>query len=67
MGARRRLGFHGSPTILVDGQDPFATGAESIGHLFPRSRALPRHGFADLTKQRKRLTLRLAAACGRSS
>ncbi|MGH7761599.1 MAG: thioredoxin family protein [Candidatus Dormibacteraceae bacterium] len=25
-----RVGFHGSPTILVDGQDLFATGAESI-------------------------------------
>jgi hypothetical protein len=26
-----RLGFYGSPTILVDGLDPFATSAESIG------------------------------------
>jgi hypothetical protein len=26
-----RLGFRGSPTILVDGRDPFATGAEPIG------------------------------------
>lgn len=26
-----RVGFHGSPTILVDGRDPFATGAEPIG------------------------------------
>ena len=26
-----RVGFHGSPTILVDGRDPFATGDEPIG------------------------------------
>lgn len=26
-----RVGFHGSPTILVDGHDPFATGDEPIG------------------------------------
>jgi hypothetical protein len=26
-----RVGFDGSPTILVDGRDPFVTGAESIG------------------------------------
>lgn len=26
-----RVGFHGSPTILVDGRDPFVTGAEPIG------------------------------------
>lgn len=26
-----RLGFHGSPTILINGRDPFATGAEPIG------------------------------------
>lgn len=26
-----RVGFHGSPTILVDGRDPFATGEEPIG------------------------------------
>ncbi len=26
-----RVGFHGSPTILVDGQDPFATGNEPVG------------------------------------
>jgi hypothetical protein len=26
-----RVGFHGSPTILVDGRDPFATGAEPVG------------------------------------
>lgn len=26
-----RLGFHGSPTILVDGRDPFATGGEPVG------------------------------------
>ena len=26
-----RVGFHGSPTILVDGRDPFATGAEPEG------------------------------------
>ena len=26
-----RVGFHGSPTILVDGRDPFATGAEPHG------------------------------------
>ena len=26
-----RIGFRGSPTILVDGRDPFATGAEPIG------------------------------------
>lgn len=26
-----RLGFRGSPTILIDGGDPFATGAEPIG------------------------------------
>jgi hypothetical protein len=25
------VGFHGSPTILVDGHDPFATGTESAG------------------------------------
>lgn len=26
-----QLGFRGSPTILVDGRDPFATGDEPIG------------------------------------
>ncbi len=26
-----RVRFHGSPTILVDGQDPFATGTEPVG------------------------------------
>jgi hypothetical protein len=26
-----RVGFHGSPTILVDGQDPFVTGIEQVG------------------------------------
>ena len=26
-----RVGFHGSPTILVDGRDPFATGDEPTG------------------------------------
>jgi len=28
-----RTGFHGSPTILVDGRDPFATGAEPVGMI----------------------------------
>lgn len=27
----RRLGFRGSPTILVDGRDPFARGDEPTG------------------------------------
>lgn len=27
----KRLGFAGSPTILINGRDPFATGAEPIG------------------------------------
>jgi hypothetical protein len=26
-----RIGFHGSPTILIDGRDPFVTGAEPVG------------------------------------
>lgn len=26
-----RVGFHGSPTVLVDGRDPFATGDEPVG------------------------------------
>lgn len=26
-----RVGFHGSPTILIDGRDPFITGAEPVG------------------------------------
>ena len=26
-----RVGFHGSPTILLDGRDPFATGNEQVG------------------------------------
>jgi len=26
-----RVGFHGSPTILIDGRDPFATGSEPVG------------------------------------
>jgi hypothetical protein len=26
-----RVGFRGSPTILIDGRDPFASGAEPIG------------------------------------
>jgi hypothetical protein len=33
-----RLGFLGSPTILVDGRDPFANGTEQIGmscRVFP--------------------------------
>ena len=25
-----RVGFHGSPTILVDGRDPFVTGIEQV-------------------------------------
>jgi hypothetical protein len=30
-----RLGFRGSPTILIDGRDPFPTGAEPIGMSCP--------------------------------
>ena len=26
-----QLGFHGSPTILIDGWDPFVTGVEQVG------------------------------------
>ena len=26
-----RIGFHGSPTILIDGRDPFVTGQEPLG------------------------------------
>lgn len=26
-----RVAFHGSPTILIDGRDPFATGVEPVG------------------------------------
>jgi hypothetical protein len=26
-----QLGFHGSPTILIDGLDPFLTGVEQVG------------------------------------
>ncbi len=26
-----RIGFRGSPTILIDGHDPFATGHEPVG------------------------------------
>jgi hypothetical protein len=26
-----RVGFHGSPTILIDGTDPFAVGSEATG------------------------------------
>lgn len=26
-----RVGFHGSPTILVDDRDPFITGVEQVG------------------------------------
>ena len=26
-----QLGFHGSPTILIDGLDPFITGNEQVG------------------------------------
>lgn len=26
-----RLAFHGSPTVLVDGRDPFAAGDEPVG------------------------------------
>jgi hypothetical protein len=26
-----RVAFHGSPTILIDGRDPFVTGAEPVG------------------------------------
>ena len=29
--AAARMGFHGSPTILVDGLDPFASGDEPVG------------------------------------
>jgi hypothetical protein len=28
-----RVGFHGSPTILIDGRDPFVTGAEPVGMI----------------------------------
>ena len=27
----QRVAFHGSPTILIDGRDPFATGDEPVG------------------------------------
>ena len=27
----QQIGFHGSPTILVEGRDPFATGSEPVG------------------------------------
>lgn len=27
----QRVGFTGSPTVRVDGRDPFATGAEQVG------------------------------------
>src|SRR5260370_34996881 len=30
-----QLGFHGSPTILIDGLDPFLTGAEQWGMSCP--------------------------------
>src|SRR5260370_38504470 len=30
-GAADQLGFHGSPTILIDGRDPFLTGIEQVG------------------------------------
>ena len=26
-----RVGFHGSPTLLIDGVDPFVTGDEPVG------------------------------------
>ena len=26
-----QVGFHGSPTILIDGRDPFITGIEQVG------------------------------------
>jgi hypothetical protein len=26
-----QVGFHGSPTILIDGRDPFITGVELVG------------------------------------
>src|ERR1700716_111589 len=29
--AAERAGFRGSPTILIDGRDPFATGDEPVG------------------------------------
>ncbi len=29
--AAERAGFHGSPTILIDGRDPFVTGGEPVG------------------------------------
>lgn len=29
--AAQRVGFRGSPTILVDGRDPFASGDEPVG------------------------------------
>jgi hypothetical protein len=29
--AAERVGFHGSPTILIDGRDPFVTGGEPVG------------------------------------
>ncbi len=30
-GTAERIAFRGSPTILIDGRDPFATGAEPVG------------------------------------
>jgi hypothetical protein len=38
------VGFTGSPTILIDGQDPFATGDEQVG-LACRVYSTP-HGLA---------------------
>jgi hypothetical protein len=32
-GNSSEVGFHGSPTISVDGRDPFATGAEPVGMM----------------------------------
>jgi len=37
-GMAERVAFRGSPTILIDGRDPFATGAEPVGltcRVFP--------------------------------
>lgn len=36
-----RVGFRGSPTILIDGVDPFATGSDPVGGLSCRVFATP--------------------------
>ncbi len=50
-----RVGFHGSPTFLVDGRDPFLTGDEEVGMMCRASRTSEGFQGAPTEAQLRRL------------